>query len=260
MGYFDDFQLLNVSRSRMYGKSDAPLIRTRHHYLGLIQGEVILGGRTEKRPLVYLTPCGILTAGGWDSPAGHWRDNFYIECSGARADRFFEAFGAKEKCRCFFVRNPAPFLVLLNDMKKLFSKGTVRFAADAALCLEEFASHLERSQIAEAGGGRMAELEKVMDAVRCDPGTDWNFHSEAEKSGITLRHWNRLFTAVAGMAPHRFVTACRLRLAKELLVSSGQPIKQIGVLCGFDGVSEFTRFFRNGTGMTPGQWRKNQLR
>ena len=260
MGYFDDFQLLNVSRSRMYGESHPPLIRTPHHYLGLIQGEIILDGRTEKRPLVYLTPGGILTPGGWDSPPGQWRDNFYIECSGDRADRFFESFGATDRCRHYFVRNPAPFIALLNTMKKLFSKGTVRFAADAALCLEEFASQLERSQIAEAGGGRMAELEKVMDAVRCDPGADWDFRSEAEKSGITLRHWNRLFTAVAGMAPHRFVTACRLRLAKELLVSSGQPIKQIGVLCGFGGVSEFTRFFRNGTGMTPGEFRKNQLR
>ena len=260
MGYFDDFQLLNVSRSRMYGESHAPLIRTPHHYLGLIQGEVILGGRTEKRPLVYLTPGGILTPGGWDSPPGQWRDNFYIECSGARADRFFEAFGAADRCRYYFVRTPAPFIALLNTMKKLFSKGTVRFAADAALCLEEFASRLERSQISEAGGGRMAELERVMDEVRCDPGADWDFRIEAEKAGVTLRHWNRLFTAVAGMAPHQFVTACRLRLAKELLVSSRQPIKQIGVLAGFPGVSEFTRFFRNGTGMTPGQWRKNQLR
>ena len=260
MGYFDDFQLLNVSRSRMYGKSNAPLILTRHHYLGVIQGKVILAGKTEKRPLVYMTPRGLLTPGGWNSPPGEWRDNFYIECSGSRADRFFEAFGAAGQCKFYFVRDVRPYIAILNMMKKLFSKGTLRFSADAALCLEDFASRLEHSQICEAGGGRMAELEKVMNEVRCNPGANWDFRREAEKNGITLRHWNRLFTAVAGMAPHSFVTVCRLRLAKELLVSSDLPIKQIGVLSGFEGISEFTRFFRNGTGMTPGQCRKERLR
>ena len=106
----------------------------------------------------------------------------------------------------------------------------------------------------------MAELEKVMDEVRCDPGMDWDFHQEAEKCGITLRHWNRLFTAVAGMPPHQFVIACRLRRAKELLGTADLPIKQVGLLSGFEGVSEFTRFFRNGTGMTPGKFRKDRLR
>lgn len=260
MGYFDDFQLLNVSRSRMYGRSNAPLILTRHHYLGVIQGEIFLSGKVEKRPLVYLTPQGLLTPGGWNSPPGQWRDNFYIECSGARADRFFGAFGAEKQCRYYFVRNAKPFIAILDAMKKLFSKGAVRFSADAALHLEEFASQLERSQICAAGGGRMAELEKVMDEIGNHPGADWNFRCEAEKSGITLRHWNRLFTAVAGMAPHQFVLSCRLRLAKELLASSELPIKEIGALTGFDGVSEFTRFFRHGTGMTPGEWRKNRIR
>ena len=260
MGYFDDFELLNVSHSRMYGKSNAPLIFTRHHYLGVIQGEILLADKVEKRPMVYLTPRGLLTPGGWDSPPGQWRDNFYIECSGARADRFFEAFGATSQCRYFFVRNIEPFIAILNSMKKLFSKGTIRFSSDAALYFEEFASRLEHSQIREAGGGRMAELEKVMDEVRCNPGSDWNFQREAAKSGITLRHWNRLFTAVAGVAPHRFVIACRLRLAKELLVSSDLPIKQIGELCGFEGISDFTRFFRTGTGMTPGKCRRERLR
>ena len=51
-----------------------------------------------------------------------------------------------------------------------------------------------------------------------------------------------------------------LRRAKELLGTTDLPIKEIGMLSGFEGVSEFTRFFRNGTGMTPGKFRKDRLR
>ena len=126
MGYFDDFQLLNVSRSRMYGKSNAPLIFTPHHYLGLIQGKVILAGKVEKRPLVYLTPRGLLTPGGWNSPQGEWRDNFYIECAGARADRFFESFGAADRCQLFFVRNIKPFLAVFRRMRRCVWKSLLR--------------------------------------------------------------------------------------------------------------------------------------
>ena len=70
MGYFDDFQLLNVTDVRMYGSSDVRMIHTSCHYIGIIRGSYIIEGNTENRPMVYLTPANIDTLGGWFSPAG----------------------------------------------------------------------------------------------------------------------------------------------------------------------------------------------
>lgn len=259
MDYFDDFQLINVTQVRNYGDPVPEMILTPHHYLGVIRGEVFIGNELEKRPLVYLTPRGIRTFNGWKSPERSWRDNFYIECSGARADRFFEAFGAREKCRFFFVRDTAPFTALLSEMRQHFTAPTPLSQMETVLCFEQFAALLGRSLL-YPGSGREFRINELMAAVSASPGQHWDFGGEAEKCGITLRHWNRLFTAFSGMSPHRFVALCRLRRAKELLGEGKVPVKEIAALVGFEGASEFSRFFKKMCGMTPGEFRKSRMR
>lgn len=259
MGYFDDFQLLNVTRVRNYGASSAELILTPHFYLGVMQGKVLLNGIVEERPLVYLTPAGILTPNGWNSPERACRDNFYIECSGERAKRFFAAFGAEKECRHFFISDPAPFLALLSEMRRLFLAPPPLARVEEVLCLEQFAALLERSR-RTPHSAQSSRMEQIMSAISREPGKKWDFASEAAKCGISLRHWNRLFTAAAALPPHRFAALCRLRLAKELLAAGKLTLKEIAGETGFEGASEFSRFFKKMCGMTPGEFRKTRIR
>ena len=263
MGYFDDFQILNATRKKMYGQSKPAPIMTQVHYLGLMQGCVVLDRdqNREQRPFVYLTPRGILTPGGWSSPKGMFRDNFYIECSGERADRFFASFGAMESCCRIPVRDAEPFEALLQEMYSLFTAGgKPGNKRRCVLCLEVFASLLEQEKNAAQfhGGNKSSEMEDLMDRISFDPGKKWDFQIEAQKEGITLRHWNRLFTEICGLPPHTYVRQCRLNLAKKLLSGSDMPIKEIAEKISFTGQSEFTRFFSKRTGMTPGKYRRNQ--
>ena len=258
MGYFDDFQLLNVTQVRNYGASETEMILTPHYYLGVICGEILLGETVESRPMVYLTPKGILTPNGWNSPPRSCRDNFYIEIAGERAKRFFDSFGAGKECRYFFVADPAPFLALLSEMRQLFMAPPPLAQIESVLCLEQFAALLERS-LRYPGSGRIPRIEQTMESITQDPGRKWDFKSEAAKCGITLRHWNRLFTAAASVPPHAFVARCRLRLAKELLASGEKSVKLIASEVGFEGASEFSRFFKRMCGMTPGEFRKSRM-
>ena len=259
MGYFDDFQLLNVTQVRNYGPSGAEVILTPHCYAGVISGHFTINGSVETSPMVYLTPANILTPNGWDSPAKLWRDNFYIECSGKRTERFFAAFGAEKQCRHFFVSDPAPFIALLEGMRKLFTSHTPFALTKAALCFEEFAARLEE-ELSPPARSAFPPLEKFMQEISLAPGKKWDFAAEAAKCGFSLRHWNRLFTAAAAMAPHAFVASCRIRKAKELLADSKLPLKAIAAEVGFEGASEFSRFFKKTCGMTPGAFRKSRMK
>ena len=102
MGYFDDLQLLNVTQVRNYGVSETELILTPHYYLGVICGELLLEETVESRPMVYLTPKGILTPNGWNSPPRARRDNFYIEITGERAKRFFCSLRGRKEVPSLF--------------------------------------------------------------------------------------------------------------------------------------------------------------
>lgn len=260
MGYFDDFQLLNVTRVRMYGTPEIVPIRTNCHYLGIMQGSVILDNEVNTASFIYLTPKNLDTISGWSSPPEKYRDNFYIECLGERADRFFSSFGAFESWRYIFVRDVAPFIAKMEEIRQLFSLGNPLHLPRIILCFEEFALMLEEElKMERHPENRKFKLDELLTAINREPGKKWNFAAEARRTGVTMRHWTRIFSKCTGMPPHRFLNTCRMRLAKELLSSGNLSIKEIAEKCGFDTASEFSRFFRKNSSLTPGEYRRSRI-
>lgn len=260
MDYFDDFELLSVTHVKMYGASRLQNIATGCFYLGLMRGSVYVNERLEERPFIYFTPRGINTPNGWNSPAGRWRDNFYMECQGRRVERLFEAWGAANCVQHIFLRNAEPYAGKFTEMEQLFRGQSKLSQARAALCFEELALLLTaEAQTDLKNQAHAAAIQDFMFKVSDCPGAAFDLQAEAGSCGITLRHWSRLFTAAAGMPPGRFINSCRMQLARKLLSESIMPIKVIAGECGFCGVSEFTRFFRQHCGMTPGEFRRSRL-
>ena len=87
----------------------------------------------------------------------------------------------------------------------------------------------------------------------------FDFAAEAAACGITLRHWNRLFTAGTGMPPHRMLLQCRIRKACRLLAATNLSIKEISDRCGFASPAEFSRSFRKHIGMTAAGYRRTRF-
>lgn len=260
MGYFDDFTLCNITEVSMYGKNKLELIHTECHYLGLMQGEVILENKNISAPFIYFTPQDINTPNGWHSPAGKSRKNFYLECTGKRADRLFAAFGAEKCVQRYFIKDPLPYEHKLRLLKELFKQGPSINKGKIVLVLEEFALLLEEEIFHSSD--HLSEKYCMEDTVKemgKDPGKKWDFRKEAAKSSLSLRHWNRLFVRYAGVPPYTYLRECRIRLAKELLGTTALPIKEISEKCGLQGTAEFTRFFRTNCGMTPGKFRRRKM-
>jgi len=260
MSYFDDFKLLNITQVRMYGMSKLELIRTHCHYIGIMQGKVLLNNSVAAEPFIYFTPGNIDTLNGWQSPPGCWRDNFYIECCGSRADRLMTAFNAADCVRHYPVANPEQYTAIFNEMRRCFSSVRSFSAAGTALLIEEFAallenelSHRQQSSIQRYG------IAEFVDAVVRDPGACHDAAAAAENNNITLRHWCRLFTEYTGYTPYALVMMYRMKSARKLLSSSNMPVKEIAGRCGFANASDFSRFFKRQCGMTPGEFRNARL-
>ena len=256
-GYFDDFRLLNVTHVRLENNIKPQKIITPHYYFGLMQGQVILQDKLIDHPFVYLTPKGVTVDNAWLSPEKSWRDNFYIECCGERISRLFASFGAQQFSRIYEVHNPDAFEAVLRELQKLFVSESPINHVRQVLCVEELAALLFEQLVPNfQKTDKHLDFEKLLLEISLNPGRKWDFSAEAERLNMTLRHWNRLFTTYAKQSPHRFVINCRLRQARKLLVSGMMPIKQIAFECGFDNASEFSRFFKKNTGMSPGACRK----
>lgn len=64
------------------------------------------------------------------------------------------------------------------------------------------------------------------------------------------------FTAYAGISPIAYLTNLRVDKAKSYLLSTGWPLKEIGLQVGFKSDASFIRHFKTLTGNTPSKFRE----
>ncbi|MBK4362873.1 helix-turn-helix transcriptional regulator [Enterobacter hormaechei] len=77
--------------------------------------------------------------------------------------------------------------------------------------------------------------------------------SHASRAGMSVRTFNRRFSAETGMNFVNWRQLARVMQAMEWL-AAGKPVGWIALSCGYSSVSAFIEVFRMWTGKTPGQW------
>ena len=63
------------------------------------------------------------------------------------------------------------------------------------------------------------------------------------------------FKSAFGIAPHQYILAARIGLAKELLATSPESVTEIALRCGFGSHSHFATTFRRFVGVSPNAYR-----
>jgi AraC-like DNA-binding protein len=137
------------------------------------------------------------------------------------------------------------------------------FATLAALLAELF--YVRAEEYPASLVGRKTVLSKP---VR--QGIDYmtRFHSNAalglkmvsHASGLSLRHFMRLFNHELGMTPLQYLSRYRVEHAKQLLGSSDKTMDQIARIVGFSNQNYFSYLFRKLVGKTPREYRAKTIR
>jgi AraC family transcriptional regulator len=102
-------------------------------------------------------------------------------------------------------------------------------------------------------------MSRVMEFI--DARIDQNF-TVADLAAVACMspaHFARSFKATTGRTPHEFVSRMRLELATRMLADRHQSLSDIALSTGFSSHSNFSRAFRDATGVTPGDYRKSQI-
>jgi AraC family transcriptional regulator len=69
-------------------------------------------------------------------------------------------------------------------------------------------------------------------------------------------HFARCFKATMGLAPHQYVIARRIELAKRLLLTTTLNVAEIAWSIGYENISHFRRLFTQHIGVVPGEIRR----
>ena len=104
------------------------------------------------------------------------------------------------------------------------------------------------------------ELQRAMRLIKsdfCDTAlTNAGIAAECNMSEVYFR---KLFTKHFGISPKQFIIDRRIQKAKQLL-SEGMPsISAVSERCGFSNPYHFCRLFKEHTGATPTEYRKENL-
>ena len=77
----------------------------------------------------------------------------------------------------------------------------------------------------------------------------------AHRAGLSSFHFIRAFRAAFDVTPHQYLRARRLDRAKELLVTTADPVTEICDQVGFQSLGSFSSLFRRCTGEPPAEFR-----
>jgi transcriptional regulator GlxA family with amidase domain len=100
------------------------------------------------------------------------------------------------------------------------------------------------------------QIRKLISQISADPTGDLSLPALAEKAGMTLRTFSRVFQKDTGISPAAFVELARLDRAKALLETSDWPLARIAERSGFGSVHALHRTFQKRLSATPGEYRE----
>src|SRR6202030_2559022 len=100
-------------------------------------------------------------------------------------------------------------------------------------------------------------LTRVREYIAANLEADLTIAQLAKLACLSRFHFARAFKTAVGQSPHRYVSAHRLEHAKVLLKQGDQSLVDIAVALNCSSQANFTRAFRLGTGITPGQFRRD---
>ena len=78
----------------------------------------------------------------------------------------------------------------------------------------------------------------------------------ANEMQVSYTYLRRIFKQITGTSPQQYILKLRLQKARDLLVMTSKPVKEIALDCGFNSPYYFSRYFKEDRGMAPREYRE----
>jgi transcriptional regulator GlxA family with amidase domain len=105
------------------------------------------------------------------------------------------------------------------------------------------------------GGLPPRALQRVREYIDAHLENTISIQALAAIVGLSMYHFARAFKQSAGMTPHDYLVARRVKRAQELLVDTDLPLSEIALASGFADQSHCARRFRERVGVSPSSYR-----
>ena len=148
---------------------------------------------------------------------------------------------------------PAP-AVQPEMLEQLLSFDTVpELVGQLEAFVDETCASMETLQ-PDSGYDRLQEMKAYIEENCFDE--IFSLQAMADRFSLTPSNLSHYFKSCAGQGVLEYVQSRRKKEACRLLSQTDEPVQVVGEKVGMPNVSSFIRFFKQQTGITPGQYRK----
>lgn len=105
-------------------------------------------------------------------------------------------------------------------------------------------------------GERHSTLTRALRYIGSNYNADIRIAELAETEHLSVSRFNFLFKQQMGIPPTKYILSLRMSSARELLSTTDLPVKQIGIMCGYDDPQFFSKTFKSFFGVSPQEYRK----
>lgn len=133
-----------------------------------------------------------------------------------------------------------------------------RVAAQLVMFFKRPGGQLQFSRRGEVRPAGRSVLQEVQRWIAANPELGHSIEDMARHTGMSPRHFARLFRAEVGVTPAAWVEETRIFAARKLLEEGHDTPKQVAAKCGFANVDTLRRTFSKHVGITPAEYRKRQ--
>jgi AraC-like DNA-binding protein len=104
-----------------------------------------------------------------------------------------------------------------------------------------------------------SQIGTALARIHRQPGEDWTIEALAAAAGMSRSLFAERFSALLGIAPARYLTQWRMRLAAVWLKNENMTVVEVANRLGYASDAAFSRAFKRFFGMTPSDRRSADL-
>jgi len=78
----------------------------------------------------------------------------------------------------------------------------------------------------------------------------------AQMVSLSTSQFSRAFKQSFGKSPHAYLMGLRVARAKQLMLTTHEPLSQIALACGLTDQAHLSKIFRRLVGVSPSRWRR----
>jgi len=152
--------------------------------------------------------------------------------------------------------------LLINSIVRQLVEGQVKFSQSGSLELYSLLFSLLQRLPSHIWKNRKLDLRVIKGIRHMEQNireTDISNYTLANKGGMSVNAYARLFKDQTGFSPRKYLSRMRVEKACNLLHHSELTIEQIAAACGFADRYYFTRVFTQTMHTSPGAYRKNSV-